>query len=71
MIEETDNIAADQPAKQLSDAALRALAEAQARRAELEARQVALEAEAEIAGRGGKDPVRYGDWEIKGLTSDF
>ena len=71
MIEERDNIAADQPTKQLSEAALRALAEAQARRAELEARQAALEAEAEIAGRGGKDPVRYGDWEIKGLTSDF
>ena len=25
----------------------------------------------EIDGRGGLDPVRYGDWEIKGLTSDF
>jgi hypothetical protein len=34
-----------------------------------------LEAEAdlpkEVAGRGGLDPARYGDWEIKGLTSDF
>ena len=25
----------------------------------------------EFAGRGGKDPVRYGDWETKGLASDF
>jgi hypothetical protein len=22
-------------------------------------------------GRGGLDPARYGDWEIKGLTADF
>ncbi|MBN9270735.1 MAG: DUF1674 domain-containing protein, partial [Mesorhizobium sp.] len=25
----------------------------------------------EIGGRGGKEPGRYGDWEVKGLTSDF
>ncbi len=25
----------------------------------------------EVAGRGGLDPTRYGDWEINGLTSDF
>lgn len=25
----------------------------------------------EIGGRGGKDPVRYGDWEIKGRAIDF
>ena len=32
-----------------------------------------LEAEgkAEQGGRGGLDPARYGDWEIKGLTADF
>ncbi|TIW91676.1 MAG: DUF1674 domain-containing protein, partial [Mesorhizobium sp.] len=24
-----------------------------------------------IGGRGGKEPGRYGDWEVKGLTSDF
>ncbi|MCF6303167.1 MAG: DUF1674 domain-containing protein [Devosiaceae bacterium] len=22
-------------------------------------------------GRGGLDPARFGDWEIKGITSDF
>jgi hypothetical protein len=22
-------------------------------------------------GRGGLDPARYGDWEVKGLASDF
>ena len=25
----------------------------------------------ELNGRGGLDPVRYGDWEVKGLASDF
>jgi hypothetical protein len=57
------------PPKILSPAAQRALAEAQARR---EAAQAAADkAAVEINGRGGLDPVRYGDWEVKGLTSDF
>ena len=25
----------------------------------------------EIGGRDGPDPVRYGDWENKGIASDF
>ncbi len=25
----------------------------------------------EIHGRGGLEPVRFGDWEIKGLATDF
>ncbi|WP_455476984.1 DUF1674 domain-containing protein [Bartonella sp. B41] len=25
----------------------------------------------EKGGRGGKDPARYGDWEIKGRAIDF
>ena len=45
----------------LSPAARRALAEAEAR---LE--QPEPEAPREINGRGGPDPVRYGDWEVKG-----
>ena len=55
--------------RRLTPEAERALAEAAARRAE-EARQKA-EAAKEVAGRGGLDPTRYGDWEIKGLISDF
>lgn len=53
----------------LTPAAGRALAEAAARRAE----QAVKEAEPpkEIAGRGGLEPTRYGDWEINGLTPDF
>lgn len=25
----------------------------------------------ELGGRDGLDPVRYGDWENKGIASDF
>ncbi len=53
----------------LTPEAQRALAEAQERR--LAAEAAALQTPTELAGRGGLDPVRYGDWEIKGLTSDF
>lgn len=55
----------------LSPAAERALAEAQARKAALEAREADLARIREIKGRGGKDPVRYDDWEVKGIASDF
>lgn len=55
--------------KPLSPAAERALAEAAARRAEAEAR--ATKAPAEHGGRNGPEPVRYGDWEVKGIASDF
>ena len=55
----------------LSPAAQRALAEAQARRAEIEARAADVASRKEIDGRGGFEPVRYNDWEVKGLTSDF
>ena len=51
----------------LSHAAARALAEAEARR---RTRREAQRAK-EIDGRDGPDPVRYGDWEVKGLASDF
>jgi hypothetical protein len=50
-------------------AAERALAEAEERRKHYRAQEAALPKE--IGGRGGHDPNRYGDWEIKGLTSDF
>ena len=30
-----------------------------------------VEAPKEIGGRGGLDPVRYGDWEIGGKCVDF
>jgi hypothetical protein len=59
----------DAPKKPLKPEAQRALAEAAARRAERE-RSGAKPPE-EIAGRGSLDPARYGDWEVKGIASDF
>ena len=53
----------------ISEAAQRALAEAQARRAAIDAAAAALPQE--INGRGGLDPARFGDWEIKGVAIDF
>ncbi len=52
----------------VSAAAQRALAEANERRRQ---RETAAERPKEIDGRGGSEPVRYGDWEVKGLASDF
>ena len=65
-----DKIAADeQPVRDLTDAARRALVEAEARRRQIDADMA--KRPIEKGGRGGLDPARYGDWEIKGLTSDF
>jgi hypothetical protein len=55
----------------LSEAAKRALAEAEERRTARAQSAATLGPKKEINGRGGPDPVRYGDWEVKGLTSDF
>ena len=56
-------------ARKLSPAAQRALAEADERRKAYLAQEAAQPKE--IGGRGGHDPNRYGDWEVKGLASDF
>ena len=55
--------------KALSPAAARALQEAAERRKAYQAAEAALPRER--GGRGGLEPGRYGDWEVKGLTSDF
>ena len=55
--------------KPRSPAAERALAEAKTRRQAIDDKAAA--GKAEKGGRGGLDPARYGDWEIKGLTADF
>jgi len=57
------------PRKPLSPAAERALAEAARRRAESE--RTAADRPKEFGGPSGPEPTRYGDWEKKGLTSDF
>ncbi len=52
----------------LTPDAERALAEAEVRRAAREAEKAAPK---ELRGRKGPEPVRYGDWEVKGIASDF
>jgi hypothetical protein len=47
----------------------RALAEAAARRAEIDRKTAARPTE--LSGRPGPEPTRYGDWESKGIASDF
>lgn len=53
----------------LPPAAQRALREAEERRRANDAARVA--APKELMGRDGPEPVRYGDWERKGIASDF
>jgi hypothetical protein len=55
--------------RRLTPAAERALAEAAARRAQRTVEEAGKPKE--IHGRGGLDPVRFGDWGVKGLASDF
>ena len=56
-----------EPAKILSEAAKRALAEAAERRT----RAAVQTLPPEQGGPSGPEPTRYGDWERKGLASDF
>lgn len=51
----------------LPPAAQRALAEAEERRKAAKAEPLPKE----WGGRDGPEPVRYGDWEKKGLAIDF
>ena len=51
----------------LSDEAKRALAEAEARRKSAETPKHPRE----LGGSKGPEPTRFGDWEKKGITSDF
>lgn len=51
------------------EASERAKAEAEARRTSRD--PTAAARPPEIAGRGGLEPVRYGDWEVGGLATDF
>ena len=54
-------------AARIKDAAARANAEAEARRAS----EVPLSLPPEKGGPKGPEPTRYGDWERKGIISDF
>lgn len=68
MTDDTADTAPDSaPRSDLPAAAQRALAEAEARRAKEKAQTLPRE----LGGRDGPEPVRYGDWEKKGIAIDF
>ena len=62
MITETDN-----SRTRRRDAAKRALAEAARRRQE----DIQAQFPPEKGGQEGPEPTRYGDWEKKGIVTDF
>ncbi len=51
----------------LTPEAKRALAEA----AERKKKAKELELPTELGGRDGPEPIRFGDWEVKGIATDF
>ena len=53
--------------RRVREAGERACAEAATRRSDAAADKKTRE----VGGRGGADPARYGDWEVKGRASDF
>ena len=55
-------------AARIAEAGVRALAEAEERRRAADAKTPLPK---EVGGRGGPEPTRYGDWEKKGIASDF
>lgn len=59
----------DDTRSDLPPEAQRALAEAAERRKAAEAKAKPLPTE--LGGRDGPEPVRYGDWEKKGIAIDF
>jgi len=61
-MDENESVA---PKRVLTPEAQRALAEAETRR------KAAAELPKEIGGRAGLEPTRFGDWEKKGIATDF
>ena len=66
MANQADNDS-DKISRRLAEAAARANAEAAVRRAT----DVKSELPPEKGGPKGPEPTRYGDWERKGIVSDF
>ncbi len=58
---------ASDPRPDLPEAAKRALAEAEERRRNTKPSTLPIE----LGGRDGPEPVRFGDWEKKGIAIDF
>jgi hypothetical protein len=73
MHEEPDPKKGHEVERRIRAAGERARAEADARRKAAAEAEGAKEPPApkEVGGRGGLDPVRHGDWEVKGVASDF
>jgi hypothetical protein len=65
--QKTKDSKADEIAARVQEAGKRARAEAEARRAT----QVPKQLPPERNGPKGPEPTRYGDWERKGIISDF
>jgi hypothetical protein len=61
----------DPIAARIAQAAQRAKAEADARRAQRDKEQAKQQLPPELGGPKGPEPTRYGDWERKGIVSDF
>jgi hypothetical protein len=57
--------------KTLTPEAQRALAEAEERRKVAKDQSRTKEVAKEVNGPKGPEPTRFGDWEKKGITSDF
>ena len=57
----------DKGGRVLPEAAERALAEAETRRKESQTPGHPKE----VGGPKGPEPTRFGDWEVKGIASDF
>ena len=68
---EADRKTGEEAPRALSPEAERALQEAAERRREQEAAEAARAKVKEIGGPKGPEPTRYGDWEKKGIASDF
>lgn len=64
----SDQAAPDPIAARIAEAGKRAKAEAQARR---DQEQDKAQLPPELGGPKGPEPTRYGDWERKGIVSDF
>ncbi len=71
MSDHEESIPGQAPGKQLTPAAQRALREAEERRAKIDAHAAEIAKDKEKNGRGGLEPVRYDDWEVKGIAADF
>jgi hypothetical protein len=62
-----DQATQEQVAARIAEAAQRAKAEAEVRRTQ----EAKVQLPPELGGPKGPEPTRYGDWEIKGIVSDF